>query len=258
GYRCRSAYPCKGARCRLRTSCNINMKGAEFHIGEEESMRLDGKIALVTGASSGLGMHFARVLARHGAALVLAARRVPPLAELAAEIEASGGKAHALALDVADADSVEEAFATLDSQGIRPDILINNAGTTDTRPALDTAAADWDRVVDTNLRGAFLVARAAAQRMRDGGAGGNIVNIASILSLRVAGSVAAYTASKAGLLRLTEALALEWARHGIRVNALCPGYIATDLNREFFETDAGKAMIRRIPQRRLGTPEDLD
>jgi NAD(P)-dependent dehydrogenase (short-subunit alcohol dehydrogenase family) len=213
--------------------------------------------AIVTGASSGLGAHFARTLAASGYAVILAARRADALKALKAEIERDGGKADVIALDVADEKSVEAAFAAIDAMGVRMDVLVNNAGISDAKPALDISAAEWDRVIDTNLRGVFLVAQAAARRMKDSG-GGSIVNVASILGHRVAGSVASYTASKAGVVRLTEALALEWARYGIRVNALCPGYIETDLNREFFESDAGKALINRVPQRRLGKPEELD
>lgn len=222
-------------------------------------MSLRGRTALVTGASSGLGAHFARVLAGQGCRVVLAARRAGALERLRADIAAAGGQAVAVALDVADEASVEAAFAALDAQGLRAGIIVNNAGVTGAGPALDITAADWDRVVDTNLRGVFLVAQAAARRMTaKAETGGSIVNVASILGHRVAGGVASYAASKAGVVRLTEALALEWARYGIRVNALCPGYIETDLNRDFFAGEAGKALIRRIPQRRLGQPAELD
>ncbi|MCO5159084.1 MAG: glucose 1-dehydrogenase [Aquamicrobium sp.] len=216
---------------------------------------LNGKTALVTGASSGLGRHFAGVLAGQGARVVLAARRPAALEAARAEIAAAGGTASTVALDVTDPASVEAAFAEI---GAAPDIVVNNAGISDNQPALEMDAAMWDRVVDTNLKGAFLVAQAGARALRDAGKGGSIVNIASILGHRVAGNVSAYAASKAGLVQLTKALALEWARHGIRVNALCPGYIETDLNRDFFASDAGKALIRRIPQRRLGQPAELD
>lgn len=215
---------------------------------------LAGKSALVTGASSGLGLHFARLLARHGASVTLAARRQAAIESACAEIEKRGGSAKLLSLDVADAVSVEAAFA-----GQSPfDIVINNAGVSLPGPALEMSEADWDSTLDVNLKGAFLVARAAAAAMIKAGRGGSIVNVASILGLRVAGGVSAYAASKAGLIQLTKSLALEWARHGIRVNALCPGYIETDLNRDFFVTEAGKALIKRIPQRRLGQAEDLD
>ena len=213
---------------------------------------LDGKTALVTGASSGLGLHFARVLAARGASVVLAARRHEALEEARAGI---GGATRAVALDVTDPDSIEAAFAEI---GDAPDILVNNAGVTTDTPALAMDAATWDRVVDTNLKGAFLVAQAEAKALRAAGKGGVIVNVASITGLRPAGNLSAYAASKAGLIHLTKTLALEWARHGIRVNALCPGYIETDLNRDFFASEAGQALVKRIPQRRLGRLEDLD
>lgn len=174
------------------------------------------------------------------------------------EIEASDGTAYCVELDVADPSSVAGAFEKIDASAARIDVVVNNAGVSDTKPALEISASDWDRVVDTNMRGVFLVAQAAAQRMKVDGAGGSIVNVASILGHRVAGGVASYAASKAGVVRLTEALALEWARHGIRVNALCPGYIKTDLNRDFFDSESGRAVVKRIPQRRLGQPSDLD
>lgn len=221
-------------------------------------MENSSQLALVTGASSGLGAHFARTLAASGYRVILAARRVEALAALKGEIESAGGKADVVALDVGDARSVDAAFATIDAMGSRLNLVVNNAGISDAKPALEISADDWDRVVDTNLRGVFLVAQSGARRMKDSGAGGSIVNVASITAHRVAGNLASYAASKAGVVRLTEALALEWARYGIRVNALCPGYIETDLNRAFFETEPGRAMIKRIPQRRLGKAEDLD
>ncbi|MBK5926257.1 SDR family oxidoreductase [Rhodobaculum claviforme] len=208
---------------------------------------LKGRHALVTGASSGLGAHFARLLAEHGVHVTVAARRLDRVAALAEE---TGGTP--LRLDVADADGVAATLA-----GRRFDIVVNNAGVTLSASALDHTPGDIDRILDTNLKGAFHVARATAPAMAEAG-GGAIVNVASILGLRVAGHVAAYAASKAGLVQLTRALALEWARHGIRVNALCPGYIETDLNRAFFASDAGRKLIARVPQRRLGQPADLD
>jgi NAD(P)-dependent dehydrogenase (short-subunit alcohol dehydrogenase family) len=216
---------------------------------------LSGLNALVTGASSGIGRHFAGLLARHGARVVLAARRGDALAGACDEIAAAGGRAEAVTLDVTDPDGVASVVGGFDPP---IDLLVNNAGISIAAPATRIAADDWDRVFDTNLRGAFLVAQAVANRLIGEGRGGSVVNIASIAGLRVAGNIASYAASKAGLVHLTRALALEWARHDIRVNALCPGYIETDLNRDFFLSDAGKAMIKRIPQRRLGRFEDLD
>ena len=222
------------------------------------TVSLTNRTALVTGASSGLGRHFAGVLAAAGARVALAARRRESLDAAVAEIEAAGGRAVAVPLDVTDAASVRNGVREAASALGGLDILVNNAGTTVSKAALDHGEDDWDRVIDTNLKGAFLTAQEAARVMKERGRGGSIVNIASILGLRVAGHVAAYAASKAGLVQLTQALALEWARHGIRVNALAPGYMETDLNRDFLATDAGQALIRRVPQRRLGRLADLD
>lgn len=220
---------------------------------------LGGRVALVTGASGGLGLHFARTLAGAGARVALAARRREQLEANVATIAAARGEAAAVAMDVTDPESVARGVAEVAERfGAPATIVVNNSGITAAETALDLDPAAWDKVMDTNVKGAWLVARAAARRMIDAGVGGSVVNIASILGFRVAGRVAPYAASKAGLLHLTRALAFEWARYGIRVNALAPGYIETDLNRDFFASDPGKALIARIPQRRLGRPEDLD
>lgn len=219
---------------------------------------LAGRAALVTGASGGLGLHFAGVLARSGVRVALAARRRESLDRACAAIRAAGGEAIALPLDVTDAASVQAAVSDAANAFGGLDILVNNAGVTASAPALDLTEQDWDRVLDTNLKGCFLVARAAGRIMRDQGRGGAIVNIASILGHRVAGQLSAYAASKAALVHLTRGLALELARHDIRVNALCPGYVETDLNQEFFAGSAGQALVRRIPMRRLGRLRDLD
>ncbi len=218
---------------------------------------LDGQAVLVTGASQGLGAFFAERLAAAGAKVALGARNVAACAALAERITATGGTALPLALDVTDTASAEAAVAAVADAFGRLDVLVNNAGTTATKPLLDMDEASWDRVVDTNLKGAFLTAQAAARQMVKDKKGGAIVNVASILGHRVAGQVAAYAASKAALVQLTRSMALEWARYGIRANALCPGYVETDLNRDFFATEAGLALVKRIPNRRLGTLDDL-
>jgi NAD(P)-dependent dehydrogenase (short-subunit alcohol dehydrogenase family) len=217
---------------------------------------LSGKVALVTGASGGLGLHFARTLAAAGARVALAARRKEQLEANVATI----GSEHAIAVavDVTDPESVGRGMAEIAQRFGPATIVVNNSGVTATRAALDLDPEEWDRIMDTNLKGAWLVARAAARQLIDAKLAGSIINVASILGFRVAGHVAPYAASKAALVQLTRALALEWVRYRIRVNAIAPGYIETDLNREFFGSDPGKALIARIPQRRLGRLEDLD
>lgn len=219
---------------------------------------LDGKVALVTGASSGLGRHFASVLARAGAQVVVTARRTDKLQDLVGEIEAAGGRAQAVAIDVTDAASVTTAFDRAAAVAGVPDIVINNAGQTITKPLLQQTEADWDNVIDPNLKGCWLVATEGARRMVDAGKAGSIVNIASILGERVGGGVAPYTISKAGVLQATKAMALELARHGIRVNALMPGYVITDLNRDFLTSEVGDKLRMRIPSRRFCELADLD
>jgi 3-oxoacyl-[acyl-carrier protein] reductase len=223
---------------------------------------LSERVALVTGASQGLGRRFARVLAGRGAAVGLAARQLGKLRQFEREIAGAGGRAASVALDVTDGASIERAVATIEDALGPIDVLINNAGTAVSKSVLEQTEADWDQVIDTNLKGAFFVAQAVAKRMvaRDPkpACGGNIVNIASVLALDVVGHLAPYAASKAGLWQLTRTLALELARHDVRVNALAPGYIVTEINRDFLATEAGERMRRRIPQRRFGTPEDLD
>ncbi|MGS1009667.1 SDR family NAD(P)-dependent oxidoreductase [Achromobacter anxifer] len=218
---------------------------------------LRNKRALVTGAFGGLGAEFARTLSAAGAHVALAGRRLQAGEQLAAQLAAPDRQACAIALDVTQPDSVAGLFdAASERLGGAIDILVNNAGITATGPALEHTEADWMDVIDVNLNGTWRVAQAAGRHMQAHG-GGSIINIASILGLRVAQQVPAYAASKAALIQLTQALALEWARHGIRVNALAPGYIETDLNREFFASDAGQALIRRVPQRRLGQAREL-
>ena len=219
---------------------------------------LTGKVVLVTGASSGLGVHFARTLAAEGAAVAIAARRADRLASLQAELQAAGAKAAAVDLDVTSADAVMAAFDRVEKALGPVDVVVNNAGISIVKPALDMPIEDWDQVVNTNLRGAWLVAQAAGKRWAAAKRPGSIVNIASILGLRTIGQVAPYNASKAGLIHLTRALAMEWARHNIRVNAICPGYIETEMNSDFWKTPAGQRLIDRIPQRRIGQPAHLD
>lgn len=224
----------------------------------ESIFRLDGRLALVTGASGGLGRHFARVLARAGADVVVAARRAEKLASLVDEIGALGVNAVAVGLDVTQSAAVHGCFDEIDTRAGCPDIVVNNAGVTITKALLEQTEQDWDSVVDTNLKGSWLIAQEAARRMVAAGKGGSLVNVASILGQRVAGGVAPYAISKAALVQATKTLALELARYDIRANALLPGYIVTDLNRDFLASQAGEKLRSRIPARRFGLPEDLD
>jgi NAD(P)-dependent dehydrogenase (short-subunit alcohol dehydrogenase family) len=190
--------------------------------------------------------------------LAIGARRLEALEQLAATLRAEGAEVCVMHLDVTEAHSVRNAVATARDVLGPIEVLVNNSGTTISKPALEHTESDWDRVLDTNLKGAFLVATEVARQMRDESIPGSIINIASILGVRQAGQVVAYAASKAGLVQMTKVLSLELARHSIRVNAIAPGYFETDLNRAFWETPAGQALIKRIPQRRLGTMADLD
>ncbi|HEX6980398.1 MAG TPA: glucose 1-dehydrogenase [Alphaproteobacteria bacterium] len=219
---------------------------------------LTGKVAFVTGASSGLGRHFALTLARAGAKVAIGARRLDRLEDLAKEIAAFDARALPLRLDVTDQLSVERAMAEAETELGSLNILVNNAGIATTTSFLEQDEAGWRDVLATNLDGAWRVARLAARQMAAHGHGGSIINIASILGLRPAARVSAYAAAKAALISLTQTMALELARHGIRVNALAPGYVETDLNREFLQSPAGAAMVKRVPLRRFGAPEDLD
>lgn len=221
-------------------------------------LSLEGRTALVTGANGGLGSHFAKTLAAAGAQVAIGARRVESLTAVCEAIAGAGGRAHPVALDVTDPASIARAFDEA-AQSLGPvTVVVNNAGIAITRSVLEHTEEDWQQVIDVNLNGAWRVAQAGARHMVQHGKGGSIVNVASILGLRVAAQVPGYAASKAALIQLTKAMALELARHRIRVNALAPGYIETELNRDFFRTEAGQALIRRVPQRRLGKPEELD
>ncbi|MEQ8441803.1 MAG: SDR family oxidoreductase [Alphaproteobacteria bacterium] len=222
-------------------------------------LRVDGKRALITGASSGFGRHFAMTLAKAGADVAIAARRVDRLDDLAGEIRAMTGRAvHAVALDLADTGTISACAESTIRQLGGIDLLVNNAGTVVPKPSLKQTEADWDSVLDVNLKGAFFMAQAAARAMADQESGGAIVNISSLLAERVSKSEISYCVSKAGLSHMTRALAYEWAKYGIRVNAIAPGYVETDLNRAFLQSDAGQAMKKNLPIRRFGTPEDLD
>lgn len=224
----------------------------------QSMFRLAGRSALVTGASSGLGRHFALTLADAGADVVVAARRADKLAELVEEIKSRGAVAHAVSMDVTEASSVRAAFDTIATFGKTIDIVVNNAGVTVSKPFLEQSEADWDFVVNTNLRGNWLVAQEGARRMVSAGIRGSIINVASILGERVASHVAPYAISKAGVLQATKSAALELARYRIRVNAILPGYVVTELNQEFLASEAGEKLRMRIPTRRFGRPEHLD
>jgi NAD(P)-dependent dehydrogenase (short-subunit alcohol dehydrogenase family) len=227
-------------------------------VTELPSFDLTGEVALVTGASRGIGRHFAELLAAAGARVALAARRVDPLAETARDIAAAGGESLPIVCDVTRSDSVADAVAKAESELGRLTILVNNAGVVVSKPLFEHSEADWDYVVDTNLKGAWLSAREFAHHLVGLKRPGRIINISSVLGFRTIGRVPAYCAAKAGLTHLTHVLAMELARHGILVNALAPGYVETDFNRAFFQTEPGKALISRIPLRRLGQTEDLD
>jgi hypothetical protein len=230
------------------------------------SIDLSGRVALVTGASSGLGAQFARVLAKAGAGVALAGRRVERLKTLRAEIEAEGGDAHVVPLDVTDHDGIRSAVAHTETEMGTIDILINNSGVATTQKLVDVTPEDFDYIFDVNVRGAFFVAQEVGKRMiaRAQGAapgtfiGGRIVNIASVAGLRVLGRIGAYAMSKAAVVHMTRAMALEWGRYGINVNAICPGYIDTEINHHQWQTDAGRKFIDSMPRKRIGTPEDLD
>lgn len=222
------------------------------------SFDLSGQVALVTGASSGIGHHLAALLAAAGARVALAARRVDRLNELAGGIAAAGGQGLPIACDVTRSDSVAAAVGTAESELGPLSILVNNAGVVVSKPVLQHTEEEWDYVLDTNLKGAWLMAREFAQHLADRQRPGRIVNIASVLGSRTIARVPSYTAAKAGLIHLTHVLAMELARHRILVNAIAPGYVETDFNRDFLRSEAGKRLESRIPLRRVGQPDDLD
>lgn len=233
--------------------------GDPYRSGPAESLfSLEGRSALVTGASDGLGAHFAKLLARSGAHVALAGRRQEKLQQVSHEIRAGGGRAVITEMDVTSQAGIERAFDAAEDAAGTIDLLINNAGIVESSRSEEIDQHEWDNVFHTNLRGAFQCSQAFAKRLIGKGRGGAIVNISSILGLRQAGNVTAYAASKAALIQMSRSLALEWARHAIRVNVLAPGYIETPFNADFLRSPAGQALLRRIPQRRAGRPEDLD
>ena len=227
---------------------------------------LSGRVALVTGASSGLGTQFAKTLAAAGAAVVLAGRRVERLKTLRAEIEGDGGDAHVVGLDVTDIGSIKSAVAHAETEMGTLDILVNNSGVSTTQRLTEVSEDDYDYILDTNTKGAFFVAQEVGKRMiaRAKGAapgtftGGRIVNIASMAGLRVLGQIGVYAMRKAAVVLMTRAMALEWGRYGINVNAICPGYIDTEINHHHWQTEQGQKLIGMLPRKRIGQPQDLD
>lgn len=230
------------------------------------SIDLSGRVALVTGASSGLGAQFARTLSKAGCAVVLAGRRVERLKTLRAELESINGDAHVVGMDVTDHDSIRAAIAHAETEMGTLDILVNNSGVSTTQKLTEVTPEDYDYVMDTNVKGAFFVAQEVGKRMlaRARGAapgtftGGRIVNIASMAGLRVLSQIGVYAMSKAAVIHMTRAMALEWGRYGINVNAICPGYIDTEINHHHWGTEQGQKLIQMLPRKRIGKPEDLD
>ncbi|WP_028603421.1 SDR family oxidoreductase [Ottowia thiooxydans] len=230
------------------------------------SIDLSGRVALITGASSGLGAHFARTLARAGAGVVLASRRLEKLKDLRARIEGEGGDAHVIECDVNDLDSIKSAVAHAETEMGSIDILINNSGVSTTQRLQDVTEEDFNFIFDTNVRGAFFVAQEVGKRMiaRSKGAapgsftGGRIINIASMAGLKVLPQIGVYCMSKAAVIQMTKAMAMEWGRFGINVNAICPGYIDTEINHEHWKTEQGQKLINMLPRKRIGDPKDLD
>lgn len=224
---------------------------------------LKEKIALVTGASSGLGAQFARVLAANGALVVLAARREDRLKELRAEIEARGGEADVVPMDVTDLNSIEAAVARIEAENGPIDILVNNSGVSTVSRLTDVTPVDFDYTFNTNVRGAFFVAQAVARRMiaraqQQQDFRGRIVNIASVAAFKALSQIGVYCMTKAAVVQMTRAQALEWGRYGINVNAICPGYIRTEINQDHWDSERGQKLLQMLPRKRIGTPSDLD
>lgn len=224
---------------------------------------LKEKIALVTGASSGLGAHFARVLAANGALTVLAARRLERLKDLRAEIEAAGGAAHVVSLDVTEQESIQAAVEQVERDVGPIDILVNNSGVSTAQRLTEVTAVDYDFMFDTNVKGSFFVAQAVARQMiarskDQQGLRGRIINIASIAGTRVLSGLGVYCMSKAAVIHMTRSQAVEWGRYGINVNAICPGYIRTEMNEAVWDTEQGAKLLNMLPRKRVGAAEDLD
>jgi NAD(P)-dependent dehydrogenase (short-subunit alcohol dehydrogenase family) len=230
------------------------------------SIDLSGRVAFITGASSGLGAQFARTLSAAGAAVVLASRRLEKLKELRAQIEGEGGDAHVIELDVTDRDSIKSAVAHAETEVGSIDILVNNSGVSTTQRIQDVSEEDFDFMFNTNVKGAFFVAQEVGKRMlaRARGAapgsftGGRIINIASMAGLRVLPQIGVYCMSKAAVVQMTKAMALEWGKFGINVNAICPGYIDTEINHQHWKTEQGQKLVQMLPRKRVGQPKDLD
>jgi NAD(P)-dependent dehydrogenase (short-subunit alcohol dehydrogenase family) len=230
------------------------------------SIDLSGRVAFITGASGGLGAQFARTLSVAGAAVVLASRRIEKLKELRAEIEGAGGNAHVVELDVTDHDSIKSAVAHAETEVGSIDILVNNSGVSTTQRLQDVSPDDYDFVFDTNVKGSFFVAQEVGKRMlaRARGSapgsytGGRIVNVASMAGLRALPQIGIYAMSKAAVIHMTRAMAQEWGKFGINVNALCPGYIDTEINHHHWQTEQGKKLVQMLPRKRVGQPRDLD
>jgi len=230
------------------------------------SIDLSGRVAFITGASGGLGAQFARTLAAAGAGVVLASRRLEKLKALRAEIEGAGGDAHVVELDVTDNDSIKSAVAHAETEMGSIDILVNNSGVSTTQRIQDVGEEDYDFIFNTNVRGAFFVAQEVGKRMlaRSRGAapgsftGGRIINIASMAGLKVLPQIGVYCMSKAAVVQMTRAMALEWGRFGINVNAICPGYIDTEINHHHWQTEQGQKLVQMLPRKRVGEPKDLD
>lgn len=230
------------------------------------SIDLSGRVAFITGASSGLGEQFARTLSRAGAAVVLAGRRLERLKDLRAQLEAEGGDAHVTPLDVTSIVSIKSAIAHAETEVGPIDILVNNSGVSKTQRLREVGEADFDEIMNTNLKGAFFVAQEVGKRMLARSQGnavqgqpiGKIINIASTAGLKVLPQIGVYCMSKAGIIQMTKAMALEWGKYGINVNAICPGYIETEINQHHWSTEQGQKLINMLPRKRIGEPKDLD